>query len=1043
MFTKLSQLRVCTFLCSNFGKLRDCPSCSLGAAVLFLSVTIVTWFAVDLQNRYEGALEDGSRTARRYAGVLAEHTARTFEGVERALNEAEQIRRLYDSGLLGTANDAHDALRRVKQTSPVISAIGWTNAEGDLLVHTYDGAPPRPNISDLSYFSVHRDSQDSGLIIASPFLSIASGNWITSVSRRIATPDGSFAGIFSVVLDLSYFSSTFRSIVGSSGGAALLIHRRGEILIREPHVASLVGKSFQNSPLLSTRLPKSNSGSYESVNVIDDVPRIIGYAAVENIPLVALINYPRAEILAPWYRSLYIYGSVTALQLVVILIGAAVLARRTNALVEAKNSVEDANARLVLATSNMNHGLAVFDADSRLVMCNEKYASIFGLTLDQLKPGISLQEIFDLRLQQGIFAGGYPFSYLSDRIFYLDHPGARIFELKDGRSILMEHISIAGGGWVATHADITERRRLERQASEQANRLRQHEEDLRIQNMTFKAALENMTEGLSMFDADERLLVWNDQFGSMYNLPAELLKVGTLHDDIVAYRLRAGVSVGENTDVAIAQRIQDLKLVQRDIPTHRIEELTDGRLIHITRQPLELGGWVATHKDVTDRHRHEARISFMAHHDLLTGLANRVFFTEKIEEAVARLRRHDEPFAIFMLDLDKFKNVNDTLGHPAGDQLLRETAQRLKSALRETDILARLGGDEFAIIQLAQEKHRESAASLARRIVSIISEPYDLGGNTAFVGASIGIALAPNDADESTELLRMADLALYAAKSAGRNDFRFFDESMMAETDNRRTLEDELRFAIQRGGEFELRYQPVIDVKSRRPVGFEAQVSWRNPVRGLIPPDELIPLAEETGLIVPLGAWVLQQACADAAKWPPHLKVAVNLSPLQLGQPDLLQIVLCALTEASLTPKRIELEITETALFKSEIDYVTLIRKLKNLGISIALDDFGTGHSSLSYLTMFPFDRIKIDQSFIRNLTRRADCAAIVSAVLALGRNLSTETVALGVETEQHFGILRASGVTYVQGPLFGAPCGAAELALDEAPSAALAESAA
>lgn len=432
----------------------------------------------------------------------------------------------------------------------------------------------------------------------------------------------------------------------------------------------------------------------------------------------------------------------------------------------------------------------------------------------------------------------------------------------------------------------------------------------------------------------------------------------------------------------------------------------------------------------------------MAHHDLLTGLPNRTFFTEKMEDAVTGLRLHGEGFAIFMLDLDKFKNVNDRLGHTAGDQLLRETAQRLKLSLRETDVLARLGGDEFAIIQSAPENHRESATRLAARIVRAISKPYDINGNIVLVGTSIGIALAPDDADESTELLKMADLALYAAKSAGRNDFRFFQPAMLAETNNRRKLEDELRVAVQRS-EFELHYQPVIDVKNRRRVGFEALVRWRNPERGLILPREFIPLAEETGLIASLGTWVLQQACADAAKWPSHLKVAVNISAVQLAQPDLFQIVLCALVEASLPPERLELEITETALFKNDTDYFALIRKLKKLGITIVLDDFGTGHSSLSYLTKFPFDKIKIDRSFTMNLTRRADCAAIVSAVLALGRSLDTGTVAEGVETEQHFEILRAAGVTFVQGRLFGDPCPISELVLDEIGGANAVESAA
>src|ERR1700730_7096128 len=581
-----------------------------------------------------------------------------------------------------------------------------------------------------------------------------------------------------------------------------------------------------------------------------------------------------------------------------------------------------------------------------------------------------------------------------------------------------------------------------RRAAEQAEQLRRREEDLRVQNLRFKAAIDNMGEGLAMFDAEGRMVVCNGKFGSIYSLPSDLLKSCTPYRNIVAYRVKAGVLAGDTSDVALATKIKALNQLPKDVPTSRLEQLADGRLIRINRHPLNPGGWVGTHEDVTDRHRQEARISFMAHHDPLTGLANRAFFAEKIEDAVARIRRHGEPFAILMLDLDRFKNVNDTLGHPAGDQLLRETAVRLRASLRETDVLARLGGDEFAIIQSSKDKPREDAASLADRIVRLISKPYDIDGNIISVGTSIGIALAPEDAVDGTDLLKMADLALYAAKSAGRNGLRFFDPAMLVEADHRRKLEDELPIAISRG-EFELHYQPVIDVKTRRQAGFEALVRWRNPARGLIMPDQFMPLAEETGLIVPLGVWILQQACKDAVKWPSHIKAAVNLSPVQLAQPDLLEVVQCALVESSLPPERLELDITEIALFRKDVDCLKLMRQLKQLGISIAIDDFGTGYSSLSYLTMFPFDKIKIDRSFTSNLTRRADCAAIVSAVLALGRSLETETVAEGVETEQQFGILRAAGVTFVQGYLFGRPCPASDLVLDHAGAVPLVESAA
>jgi len=456
-----------------------------------------------------------------------------------------------------------------------------------------------------------------------------------------------------------------------------------------------------------------------------------------------------------------------------------------------------------------------------------------------------------------------------------------------------------------------------------------------------------------------------------------------------------------------------------------------GQTVFITHQPMPDGGWISTHEDITERREADLHIRFLAHHDVLTGLSNRAFFAEKLDEAVARLQRHGEPFTVLMMDLDKFKNVNDTLGHPAGDQLLRETAQRLKSSLRDTDVLARLGGDEFAIIQLGEESPREGAASLAARILKLISEPYDIDGHVVFVGSSIGIALAPENSDNSSDILKMADLALYAVKEAGRNDFRFFEAEMLATLDGRRALEDELRVAISRG-EFELHYQALIDVETGRQAGFEALVRWLSPTRGLVMPDQFIPLAEETGLIVSLGEWILQRACADAANWPSHIKVAVNLSPVQLAQPDLFQSVQRALVESALPPERLELEITETALFKGDADSVKLIRKLKKLGISIALDDFGTGYSSLSYLTMVPFDKIKIDRSFTMNMTKRADCAAIVAAVVALGHSLKTQTVAEGVETEQQLGILRAAGVTMVQGYLFGVPCPVSDLVLDD-----------
>jgi diguanylate cyclase (GGDEF)-like protein len=553
-------------------------------------------------------------------------------------------------------------------------------------------------------------------------------------------------------------------------------------------------------------------------------------------------------------------------------------------------------------------------------------------------------------------------------------------------------------------------------------------EEIKTAHIQFDAALANISLGVCFFDANKKLIACNRAYREMYILSPEATQTGTSFAEIVNHRYIAGTLPRCTPEEYMASRDAVAMTGERK---QSIVELVNEHAILITHQPMPNGGWVATHEDITERREAERHLLFLAHHDPLTRLANRTYFTEKLDEALARLQRNGEPFSIFFLDLDRFKNVNDTLGHPAGDQLIRETAQRLKEILRETDVLARLGGDEFAILQQGKEISRKNAVGLATRILKIFTKPFDLNGNKASVGISIGIALAPDNASTSTDILKMADIALYGAKAAGRNGFLFFEAAMLSAVADRHQLKKELELAIERG-EFELHYQALINATTRRQAGFEALVRWRSPTRGLIMPDQFIPIAEETGLILPLGAWILKKACVDAANWPSQMTVAVNLSPVQLAQPDLLKIILEALADSSLLAERLELEITETALFKNDVDCLNLIRQLKRLGVSIVLDDFGTGFSSLSYLTMIPFDKIKIDQSFTLNMTGRADCAAIVAAIIALGRSLNTSTVAEGVETEEQFQILRKAGVTLVQGYLFGRPCPLSELAFDD-----------
>jgi diguanylate cyclase (GGDEF)-like protein len=548
-------------------------------------------------------------------------------------------------------------------------------------------------------------------------------------------------------------------------------------------------------------------------------------------------------------------------------------------------------------------------------------------------------------------------------------------------------------------------------------------------NRRFDAALENITHGICMFDGDKRLVVCNRHYANLYRLPPELQKVGTPHEAIIAHRILNGQLAG-GAGIGAEDKLRALTDLPEDQPSVRVDELADGRLIRVIRQPMEGGGWVATHEDITSQKRTEMQIIHMARHDSLTGLANRAVLLEKINDALMRQRRSGEVFTVLMLDLDRFKSVNDTLGHHVGDELLKEATRRLRSSLRETDTLARLGGDEFAIVQSGDVNQREAAVALAVRVIDNMNEQFEIEGHKLSIGASIGIALAPEDGTDCDELMKKADMALYRAKADGRNGYAFFDPAMTAEVDARHTMENDLRRAIVKG-EFELQYQPVIDVMTRRICGAEALLRWRHPTRGLINPVEFIPVAEETGLIVPIGEWVLQRACADAVEWPPHVKVAVNLSSVQFKRGNLLDVILCLLVDTGLSPQRLELEITESALFENEGSNVTMMHQLKNLGISIALDDFGTGYSSLSYLTMFPFDKIKIDKSFTLNMTRNPTSAAIIAAVLSLGRSLGIATTAEGVETQQEMRSLCASGVNFVQGYLFGRPCRADELDFD------------
>ena len=545
---------------------------------------------------------------------------------------------------------------------------------------------------------------------------------------------------------------------------------------------------------------------------------------------------------------------------------------------------------------------------------------------------------------------------------------------------------------------------------------------LREEYARFGTALDSMTQGLCLFDAADRLVVINARFVAMYGVPQPLQRPGTPRDALLDH---IGLAI-VGGDVGRLSLGEARSHADAPAPIDATRELVDGRVVSVCHAPVPGGGFVCTHEDVTERRRTEAMITHMAHHDALTQLPNRLLLHEHMERLIGS-EAQCRGGAVLLLDLDGFKQVNDVHGHLFGDDLLRLVARRLRGHVGEGDLLARLGGDEFAIVRHGGAQPGDGQ-DLAARIVAALGEPFTVQGTEVTIGTSIGLAL-PDAADCTPEmLLRNADIALYRAKASGRGTCCFFEPRMDLENRERQALEADLRRAVAER-QFELHYQPIFETRGRGLTACEALVRWRHPVRGLVSPGAFIPLCEEIGLIRDLGTWVLERACADAVGWPEAVKVAVNLSPLQFRSGDLADEVRRALATSGLAPQRLELEITESVLLQEDSTNLAILRALHGLGVQISMDDFGTGYSSLSYLRRFPFDKIKIDQSFVRDLTADGESVAIVRAAIGLGRALGMTVLAEGVETADQAAILEAEGCHELQGYHLGRPKPLGEIA--------------
>ena len=542
------------------------------------------------------------------------------------------------------------------------------------------------------------------------------------------------------------------------------------------------------------------------------------------------------------------------------------------------------------------------------------------------------------------------------------------------------------------------------------------------ESLRFDTAINKISQGLCFFDGQQRLIVCNQRYAEIYSLSPALTKPGTTLREIVDARYAAGSFPDMTAAEYMAWRVSISTLAKA---SDTVLTLKNGRVVSIHHQPMPDGGWVATHEDVTERSRSAAQIERMARCDALTGLANRVQFRERLS-ALQMSDATDESTAVLLIDLDRFKSVNDTLGHPVGDQLLRAAAARLTACVRQRDLVARLGGDEFAIVQ-TDALQPAAARSLAERLVRELSLPFEVDEHQVLVGASVGVSLSRDEGSDPDELLKKADLALYDAKAAGRGTYSFFRPQMVELAKGRRALEIDLRGAESRG-EMELHYQPIVDIATRRIVCMEALLRWRHPSRGLVMPDTFIPLAEETGLIEPLGAWVVAEALQQASGWPVHVGVAVNLSPVQFRSGTLPSVVAAGLRKSGIDPKRVELEITESVRLAEDSSNLATLHALREQGVRICLDDFGVGYSSLSYLRSFPFETLKIDRSFVREICSSRDAAAIVGAVVSLGTSLAMTVTAEGVEHAEQLELLKALGCRQAQGYFLSTPRPAGEV---------------
>jgi diguanylate cyclase (GGDEF)-like protein/PAS domain S-box-containing protein len=989
-----------------------------------LVVTLVIGTVAMIDGFRERALSNSERELENTVRLLTRHFDQQFEDCDViATNLIAQMRLAEMPSAEAfrarmSTTETHEMLRSRASVSSYIGSVNIFDADGQLINST-DNWPVSPiDISDRGYFKTFK-SDPKATVLTSPVLSVFTRRWTTVIAHRLTGPNGVFLGVMARRIDPAAYEKFFEAVTLGNGAAIAMFHTDGTLLARFPHVEAMIGQKFNPAPVLQGVLARETRHTQRAQSPIDQQDRLGAAAVLGHFPIAIVVTRTVSAALADWGAQTRLLIAAAILCAVVITFIFFLIIRqiaRQNR--EAQQRLELEKQRLDTALNNMTQGLVLYDASARVVTTNQRYLDLHSLPAELVKPGLPFRELIQLRKDTGTFDGDVD-EFCSSVMHEVARGRVhhRILECEDGRAFLIVNKPLARGGWVATIEDITERRNLEQE---------------RDRNQTFlREIIDHIPSQITVKDARTRqYLLVNSVAEFQFGLPRDAI-VGRTVFDVLPKETAAIITADDDKTLQTADGVfldehpwDTLKLGRRYITSKRIG---------IRDQADELRYIINVVDDVTERRRADEKIAHLAHYDALTDLPNRVLFRERIERELKQAAQ-GKPFALLYIDIDEFKAINDSLGHHVGDELLKMVADRIRACLKDDDLVARLGGDEFAVIKTGMASAAEVEAFVAP-LYEAIRKPCQCLGHQLLTNASIGIALAPQDGTELDQLIKNADLAMYAAKSGGRRTYRFFEPAMGASAKARLTMEQDLRQALAHGG-FEIHYQPLIDLASNEVCGCEALVRWRHPERGMISPAEFIPVAEDAGLIDELGDWVLRTACAEAATWPDHIHIAVNVSPIQLKCQTLAIRIAGALAASGLGPDRLELEITEAVLIRDDEAALAILHQLRGIGVRIALDDFGTGYSSLSYLRRFPFDKIKIDRCFVSDIDAGGS-SSIVRAVVNIATALNMTTVAEGVETEAQRTLLRELGCTEMQGYLFSAAKPAAEVKKLFAPRAA------